>query len=297
MDSAVAKAHPTLWHYTTGLGLHGILRTGYLVATNILYLNDAHELVGFFDSRLGRIISGALASAEASRERSESLAKEFRRITLKLPMYVTSFCTPRHASSDDGVLSQWRGYGTDGGYAVVFDTARIGNLLQDEARGFAYLHLHIGDVDYVSDETTELVHEESRGWESTIKDIVARKLREPSYQPAADLVRPFMSLATRHKHAGFHEECEVRIAVVTPNSHKSGLPDKPVHFRERDGLLIPYIKLFDRDPGPNEKLPVMKVIVGPHPEREKRGRSIELLLKEVGIKAPVVVSEIPYLGR
>jgi hypothetical protein len=53
--------------------------------------------------------------------------------------YVTCFC----GESDDeyvnqnGLLSQWRGYG-DGGFAIVFDTRGIEELLDIESRQFNY---------------------------------------------------------------------------------------------------------------------------------------------------------------
>jgi len=37
--------------------------------------------------------------------------------------------------------------------------------------------------------------------------------------------------------------------------------------------------------------------VGPHPERFKRQKAVELMLEQNGIKAEVVVSDIPYLGH
>jgi hypothetical protein len=48
--------------------------------------------------------------------------------------YIVSFCT--HArdayAREQGLLSQWRGYGGGGGYCIVLDTAAMVDLLQRE---------------------------------------------------------------------------------------------------------------------------------------------------------------------
>src|ERR1044072_4594249 len=38
------RERPILHHYTSAAGLHGILKTGVLRATNYLYLNDTSEI-------------------------------------------------------------------------------------------------------------------------------------------------------------------------------------------------------------------------------------------------------------
>jgi hypothetical protein len=70
--------------------------------------------------------------------------------------YVTSFCT---ASSElvakHGLLSQWRGYGREGGYALVFDTARLDLFLTAEAERWRHA-LFGGDVIYSSASDEEM---------------------------------------------------------------------------------------------------------------------------------------------
>jgi hypothetical protein len=58
-------------------------------------------------------------------------------------------------------------------------------------------------------------------------------------------------------------------------------------------LLMPYIKLF----GEGQKLPIRKILVGPHPDKTKRKRAVQQMLEQHAIEAEVLVSDIPYLGR
>jgi hypothetical protein len=75
-------------------------------------------------------------------------------------------------------------------------------------------------------------------------------------------------------------------------------PRKPILFRAVGGLLIPYIALFGRRvDGRVEKLPISKVVVGPHPDKVRRGKAVQALLKQAQVAAEVTVSDIPYLGR
>lgn len=65
----VSDEHSELYHYTTGAGLEGILRSQVLWATHIAYLNDAEEHTGFFVRRLPQLL------AQPAREAVEELLK------------------------------------------------------------------------------------------------------------------------------------------------------------------------------------------------------------------------------
>lgn len=117
---------------------------------------------------------------------------------------------------------------------------------------------------------------------------------------------PVTALSCLHKHRGFREEAEVRIVAIPANSEvfeasqKAGdnRPKKPVHFVRKNGILVPYIELFGtEDSGSKRKLPVTRVIVGPHPAKLNRQKAVALMLEQYEINAEVTISDIPYLGR
>ena len=327
MYKSVIESYSELWHYTTAPGLHGILTSQQLWATNIFYLNDAEEFTGFFDHKLLNCLKAGVLEglAEASKtveglnyinaaggqavvasDLANQLFEILRETTLSLQVYVTSFCSHSGENSEDGLLSQWRGYGTDGGYAIVFDTQALNKLFLDEQHRFFYSFGHWGDVDYFDGDASGSAHEEAIEWEATIRRTVARMVLEKNLQLAEAFFEPIICLATRHKHRGFREESEVRISVVTSINDKpideaintgDNRPPKPVYFSLRGGILVPYIALFERPVGEAAKLPIKKIIVGPHPEKLKRKKAIEKLLNQLEIEATVETSAIPYLGR
>ena len=328
MHKSVIEAYPQLWHYTTAQGLHGILTSQQLWATNIFYLNDAEEFTGFFDRKLLHLLKEGVQDGIAEARKTKkgvsaieaeggSLALEknlpnellttLRAATLSLPAYVTSFCyTPSEPDSEDGLLSQWRGYGKDGGYAIIFDTQGLDELLRDEQSRFFYSFGHWGDVDYYDGNSgTDAAYEEALEWQATIRRAVAKIVIEHNLRPAEALFEPILSLATRHKHRGFSEEREVRISVFPSGdefikeARKTGdnRAKKPIHFTPRGGILVPHLALFERPKSDAAKLPIRKIIVGPHPKKISRQKAIEILLDQLGIEAKVVASDIPYLGR
>ena len=232
-------------------------------------------------------------------------------VTLGLEVYITSFSyAPPGVESVNGLLSQWRGYGHDGGYAIIFDTKGLKELCAKEQQRYKHAIVNFSDVDYhqADWQTNPKRYEEIIKWERSVREIISRIVIEGGLEKKAEvLFEPIVALATRHKHIGFQEEREVRIAAIRlpgkmlREAAVRGMDaplTKKVFFYSRSGLPIPYISLFDGIP-PEEKkvLPIKEIVVGPHVDKVKRRESVLMLLEELRIEVPVRVSEIPYLGR
>lgn len=329
MGQRVSETCSELLHYTTAAGLQGIIQSQQVWATNIAYLNDAEEHTGFFDRRLPRLLHAPIQNAldelrgtdsgqryleavggpDNARKDLATLAGTFRSVTLKFNYpYVTSFCralSPHVAA--DGLLSQWRGYGVDGGYAIVFGTDGVEKLLDEESKRFNYQSLRWGDVEYYDKAPSqEAVHTETIEWEKAIQDAVRKFLVTRNERELDAALEPVTALACLHKHTGFLEEAEVRIVAIPANpevleaSQKTGdrRPPKRIHFVTKNGVLVPYIELFERkNLSSKGKLPITRVIVGPHPNKLKRQKAVALMLEQHQIDAEATISDIPYLGR
>ncbi len=329
MIQTVAEAHPTLYHYTTGTGLQGIIESQQLWATNIAFLNDFEEHVGFFDRKFPSLMDDAMRSViadleqtAAGRERlqkaggvgkameyAQTMEQTIRTVTLQFNSpYITSFCSaPLDQDPDDGLLSQWRGYGTDGSYAIVFDSPPLEQLLMEEGKNFHDQFAIWGDVQYYDKNGThKIVHPETVEQEKIIRDTLAKFFLEGGMDNLDPLYPAVTSLSCLNKHWGFREEKEVRIVVLPASTElyelgvKSGdnRPRKPVHLLTKNGISIPYINLFgSTGGGAIQNLPIKKIIVGPHLEKRKRQKAVQIMLEQHAIDAEVVVSEIPYVGR
>lgn len=330
MNNPVSEAHPLLYHYTTAAGLQGIIESQQLWATSIAYLNDAEEHTGFFDRRLPYLLEKPTRDAiaeitktadgkgivndmggvdEAVQKLKRGLTTAIRSTTLKFnDPYIASFCSANLPDAQvNGLLSQWRGYGSDGGYAIIFETNIMHLLLERESKNFNYQTLLFGNVEYYDQDSNEkAAHKETLDNEKIIQDLARRFILTKDAKVLGPALNPITTLSCTHKHRGFNEEDEIRIVAIPTDNRFLGemkkighaQPKKRIQYRAKNGVLIPYIALFEQEPNKDFiKLPIKKIIVGPHPDKLRRKEAIESLLEQRDIKAEVTVSDIPYLGH
>lgn len=198
-------------------------------------------------------------------------------------------------------MSQWRAYGHDSGYAIVFDTKKLSTLLEEETSKHAYDSGNLGDVIYEGDnegftrEFQKLIHAIG----AAIPIFFAR-----GTQSLGDLYSSFLSSVPRYKYQGFREEQEVGV-VLSPMSSNAikrlgeqdpaqsakirGKKQKAVRFKDR---LVPYIALFE---GLGRSLPITKIIVGPHRDKELRLQRLKRYLELRNIDAEAVASRTPLV--
>jgi hypothetical protein len=103
----------TIFHYTTVSGLTGIITHRELWASDCRFLNDGTELsyaLNIFHTQVKKL---KLPSLDGGGYRLAGPSLE------QFCMFITCFC------EDGDLLSQWRGYGTDQGYALGFDIAQL----------------------------------------------------------------------------------------------------------------------------------------------------------------------------
>lgn len=340
MTKTVAEEYAELYHYTTAEGLHGIITSQYLRATNISFLNDAEERTHYLDRRMPSVVERAFwhgfeetVNAPKTQTLIEKhgglekavMAESNRLITAIRKVaddfnepYVVSFCgTKDPRIAQHGLLSQWRGYGADGGYAIVFDTKGLESLLQEEVETYMYRRPSwFCSINYHDGENSD---EEFQKGEEILNSSIVDFLKTGDKEKLWPIYGATNFLSCLTKHEGFREEKEVRVVVIRPteitvkdtSSGGEARPVRFVHHHSRNGKLVPYIRLFEGITSPfdyklpteniaappNKKLLIKAIIVGPHPDKEKRGKAVGLLLKQHGIDAEVIVSDIPYLPR
>ena len=330
MVDKVSDVYPELAHYTSSAGLKGILESRTLWASHARFLNDSREFEYFLDVRCKKLMEDAINTAyqdgkielngyddhgnkltpeEIAQHEAQVLTSAARIVTATYEEpYLFSFCgtiEPRVAR--DGLLSQWRAYGLDGGYALIFDTRQLEQRLAEEAKLFCYQHMSISNVHYYHEGAdTGDAAEEIRKAEETLRGGVLRfyRKREPSILD--EVYASVRYLCCLFKHWGFHEEHEVRVVAIPAHeslyseagSDTQLEPRKPTQFFLRNGCLVPYIELLrDRgDRGDKGLLPIKEILVGPHRDATRRRDALYLFLKEKGIDCPVHVSSIPFVG-
>lgn len=325
----LSELHPELFHYTGEEGLFAILQTQYLRATHWRHLNDVGELLHFYDAIPRLIMPGLVERANemASRNdeakrwlsgqggadaycswQAQGLAKALYAPLLNpdpaedvLEFYVTSFCTPDGLYAEvrnHGLLSQWRYYGRNGGYALVFDSVELEHLMALEHSSWA-CRLSCGDVGYSSD-SPEILTERI----DSLADFAEafKGCRFDSESACEPLLEPFLDCCIHYKHWAFAEENEVRLVAVLNGARMreeheaAGSPviERERHYFLRDGRQVPCIHLFEGiDVERACRLPIRRIIVGPGPTQPQREARLKAFLERVGYDIEVLCSSIP----
>jgi Protein of unknown function (DUF2971) len=253
----VSKQHPELFHYTTVAAFKSIYESRQFWATHYEHLNDSSEFGRFrlnvtefikpiirekkkiFDDSIQHDAGGidALVCQEAAMHLDTLHRTTFGERGFR-ETFICCFCAhgPSYEAAN-GLLSQWRGYGTGAGVAIVLDTKVIEELMRHEKCIFAHPVNHIGDVTYDNDPDLKQKPEFRTVFDlfPEILDMFYKR-EQPSYE---GIFKGFVMGSTLVKHHAFHEETEVRIVVSpTPTNQKSFFYTdqdnrKPIKYRSR----------------------------------------------------------------
>lgn len=318
----VSETYKNLYHYTTWEGLQGILKSRTLWATNFRFLNDESEIMLFMTEKLPKIIlpillekfSSHLEKDNAAKLKFEAYGKTIDEVAyhdtevmikaqffpIRDQIYITSFCGENIDPyiNQNGLLSQWRAYGAQGGYAIQFDTEELEESLKNEHNSFYYGYTSTADLVYSHDESRY-----KRELENSISilveyvgHIIDNSITQEPKEFEKDAYTAFLNCVTRYKHRGFSEENEVRIVchpLTRDLIHKKGSKvKKDILFREYNQEKIPYISLFEKR---KPLLPIKKIIVGPQEGKERKQAYLKTLLRDENIE--ITVSDIPYVGK
>jgi hypothetical protein len=329
-NEALIKSNPELHHYTNRSGLEGICKTNSLWATHFSNLSDSSEIVllkkplkealaelfkrQIMQSKWKRFREQRHAEAVAHNLAHKSVEAHFMlaitggKVLTSIASggcfspyatpFICSFCS--HANDhpyeqENGLLSQWRGYGGAGRYALVFDTRQLDGLLELEWEAHFWAKLDIDQVVYF--EGTETLENEFPQILSSSTAFM-EKLLNGKNASNIDLFTPFSRAATLLKHRGFREEREVRI-VACPQSERAfidrGIKNQLLGWppiKEVRGVSDSkkYVALFE---SLSATLPIERIIVGPSAHQQK---DFEFAQSVVCDRVPIVKSETPYIG-
>lgn len=325
-ERPLCEAHPELFHYTNVGGLEGILRSQCLWATHWQHLNDTKELEHFAnalpqlikpgrvrlvnelarqDDNLRRFVAANGGVDLLCEEESQGLAKALLESVVNpdptgqvFEFYVTSLCTPEGAYEGvrtHGLLSQWRYYGQQGGYAIVLDTAKLEGLMYLEHDRWK-CKISLGDVGY-SHEPPDVLESHISTLPSFLKAIDACKFESES--ECEPLLDPLLQCFIHYKHWSFAEEREVRlVAVLNGPKMREVHKEEGTEWPERERHYcngVPRIHLFDGLEVQERpcRLPITRILVGPGPSQLERESKLLALLDELHYDIPVTLSEMP----
>lgn len=210
-------------------------------------------------------------------------------------IYVSCFC------EQGDLLSQWRGYGASGGFAIGFSRRALAKLCPIErdapvlvspaessavgpqlvrrlqGNGGEPIAVDLAPIDYGASAVTSMIAE-------VLEAITPRQPRGhpgvTGYFQVQNLILPALA---KVKDDAFEEEREWRLIIVGP----------PAEVRFRSGSLgiIPYTTV------PFDLTAIEEVVIGPGPHMELREQGVARLLAAAGVAGVTITrSQAPFRG-
>lgn len=235
-----------LYHYTSIVGLNGIISSRNLWASDCRYLNDQKELVHAIEIFLDGF---------------ESDTKEILSLALHWFSFSQAHCV-FSLSRSPRVLSQWRAYGDDGhGAAIGFSRKYLPGIGNSSTRLLVdcIYSDHENFLGGVADNNKEHInsiiqmHADSGGAVNSFWDLI-RENPLPLAKIYSELLRV--------KNQAFEEEQEVRLVI--------SVPINKVKSRVANGLIIPYIEHSFVDKGDEDYIWCIAPEIWFGPKSDKR---------------------------
>lgn len=258
-----------IYHYTSAVGLHGIIKGGVLRATNFGYLNDSSEI------HHGRKIATNVISQQLAKEQPRTHRQVLTTVQPALndvgrgrEFYLACFC------EKGDLLSQWRAYGS------AKDRFCIGFATEDLPGGMPY---RFNRVVYRRKDQESRIRQAINEALSVIgNDMPSQDFLD---QLADLLAEQLIAELVFFKDWSFRDEREWR-AVYTFR------PSDDIQFDTSGGFMRPFVDLWvaPRSEG-RRGLPVTEIVAS----TSRSVRSVELLLGKHGYSdVPVRSSNVPY---
>lgn len=249
-------------HYTSQIGLIGIISSESIWATNIKFLNDEHEFQDALDLIREIIPTAKITSEHPNHSVYVQYIERLNKELLTLDRHVTESVFTCSFSKETDLLSQWRGYCPDNNrFCLVFDINELFDCIKE-----VYSDAHLVECVYEKKEKrSKIVELLNEYWTKyfTSSDEKSKKnvMNELSWK--------VMLLASYFKHPSFSEEKEKRIVVIDQNGNGSEL-----QFREGKYSIIPYLVL------PSPRKNIKQIHIGPTSNKELSKRSLEMFLEK-----------------
>ena len=283
LDSVTYPPETIVWHYTTGVGLLGIIESGAIYATHVACLNDSTEI-----RYAVKLYYDAL---ESVRQKSAGDPEAIKFLTKVLEINLDDPKLPRHGSSpyfvacfsnleDD--LPQWRAYsesGGENGYAIGFHA----RALYDPIGGSCGLTMTRRSIKQWQ---PELLRRHFSSFATDFEISVQRRSSNGKKSSLESGARSLVASPRSLKDACFETENEFRLV------HGLDASELPrIKFRQKDTLLSRHLPLSFQD---FPRLPIAKVTIGPGRQQHVSRISVHALLTQKGYRnVPIEISQRP----
>lgn len=179
----------------------------------------------------------------------------------------------------------WSEFGSKTGYNIGLDSEKIVQRI-----GEANVIDYHGFVIYDSEQQKRLIRKIISDYLPELFQTPFERILEAGEKNPEDPVyrkacRKFQKIAAVYamffKHEAFKEEQEYRFIFKKQKGTE-------VNFREKDGFMIPFIKIQLSE----ENLPVKEIMVAPQNHIDLAKKGMEYMMKSKGYRVPVHLSDI-----
>jgi hypothetical protein len=289
-ESGNEETRPILYHYTTAEGLWGIVESGQIFASHILYQNDRSELVNALNVFQEEFESSKMNFNKNLKFVMGCLIPSMLADAFTFAYFVVSFC------EDGNLLSQWRAYGGSGsGYSIGFDkrileTAplgvdlgiRIRKVIYDKSAKRSLLRTRLEMLGTLVSGHAKLIE---KTWDEDNRIVLSFwKQVLTDFQPSLVLM----------KHDAFSEEREWRLIRTKLVSE----PKNDIKVRVISGRLTPYVPVRWSLQKNGESKGLEAVICGPSDEAKLKVEATRIFLSSKGwATASITDSAVPLRHR
>jgi DUF2971 family protein len=277
----LSEVPDVVYHYTDAEGLAGMLRSNSVWATDYRFLNDKSEIVYSRNIAKQLIQKRIVNSDKYPQKNFHKQVAHYQAIDDPSDVFIFAL------SLEPDDLSQWRGYARDGlGFTVGFCGKRLNEVSADESGEFSFF-----EIEY--DEARQLSVLE-RALAEIEKECAFQASKHPKEASAICKAAAYKFdwmadlRAAAHKHPSFRLEREWRMLSYV-------VEDKETHVKVRaSGLrFVNYTELRPKA-SDSDKLPVIRIGIGPGYVGPEQQASVEALCRETGYNPEIYSANTPY---
>lgn len=261
-----------LYHYTKSNGINGIMNNKCFWATKNDFLNDPNEF-----SYVNKILREVCAHYIEDTKKLDMFLRDVDDNGSGAEYFVLSFSCCRDS------ITMWAEFGNANGYNIGFDSNRIIKRIS-EANPVEYHGMVIYDSarqkQKIEGFMKVILSEYPDFNEAIDQGFIDRS--NPRYIEICNVFRNKLVVYSMFfKDEAFSQEQEYRFVFGRK-------PNTKVHFRVRDGYIIPYIEV----PLSTERLPVNEIVVAPKNHIDLAKKGMEYMMKALDYNVPVTLSDI-----
>ncbi len=286
-----------IYHYTDLKALKGIVMDHSFWVTKSDFLNDKYEF--YYAFKIIRKVCGKMIPNIQNRKIFMHMLKERLEFfhgsmadQILSGWYILSFSRAKDS------LLLWTEFSQSQGYCLEFDYKRLSKGIPDGIRLDGYVIYDKKKQYELVENTLSRILEEHDGGKKKLKEKLLSEEKLISGRELDGLMKEFSVCCFVYsmffKKDCFRDEQEYRFIFWAFHEPVAGSKDAqviPMHFREKDQALLPYIVINYKEAQGNN--PICSITAGPKNDSDLAVKGMQYFLRNEKIVIPVRESKIP----